>query len=137
MSPISVASKPAEVHAAVWQSPRYSRRQSASRQASPSGVPGRPTLLRPAKSGRPSGRTGATARASSSVARSTPSGRSPRMRTSWAVAPVVRAAQMVAASVRVQPWATAGTTTAGLNTPKAAATTSPGTWPMTEPREQK
>jgi hypothetical protein len=44
---------------------------------------------------------------------------------------------MVAASVRVQPKATAGTTTAGLNTANAAATSSPGTWPRHEPRLQK
>jgi hypothetical protein len=28
-------------------------------------------------------------------------------------------------------------TTSGLNTPKAEAITSPGTWPMTDPRLQK
>ena len=50
---------------------------------------------------------------------------------------MVRASQIVAASVSVQPYVTAGTTTAGLNTPNAAATTSPGTWPITEPRLQK
>ncbi len=59
------------------------------------------------------------------------------MRRSWPVAPSVRASQMVAASVRVHPCATSGTTIAGLNTANAAATTSPGTWPMTEPRLQK
>jgi hypothetical protein len=59
------------------------------------------------------------------------------MRCNWPTAPSVRVAQMVAASVCVQPWSTSGMTTAGLNTPKAAATTSPGTWPMTEPRLQK
>jgi hypothetical protein len=53
------------------------------------------------------------------------------------MAPVVRAWHMLAASLRVQPSRTAGTTTAGLNTPNAAATTSPGTWPSTEPRLQK
>ncbi len=41
---------------------------------------------------------------------------------------------MVVASVSVQPWATAGTTTAGLNTPNAAATTDGWTCPITEPR---
>ena len=41
---------------------------------------------------------------------------------------------MVAASVSDQPNATAGTTAAGLNTPNPAATTSPGTWPISEPR---
>lgn len=56
------------------------------------------------------------------------------MRCSWAMAPASRAAQMVAASVRVQPWVTDGMTAAGLNTAKAAATSSPGTWPITEPR---
>jgi hypothetical protein len=59
------------------------------------------------------------------------------MRRSWAVAPTVRASQIVAASVSVQPWSTSGMTTAGLNTANAAATTLPGTWPMTEPRLQK
>ena len=39
-----------------------------------------------------------------------------------------------AASVSVQPKVTAGTTTSALNTPKAAATSSPGTWPSAEPR---
>ena len=50
------------------------------------------------------------------------------------MAPSSRAAQMVAASVSDQPKSTEGTTAAGLNTAKAAATSSPGTWPMTEPR---
>jgi hypothetical protein len=59
------------------------------------------------------------------------------MRRSWPVAPAVRAAQIVGASVRAHPAATAGTTTSGLKTPKAAAITSPGTWPMTDPRLQK
>ena len=44
---------------------------------------------------------------------------------------------MVGASVNPQPAATAGTTAAGLNTAKAAATSSPGTWPRAEPRLQK
>ena len=64
----------------------------------------------------------------------TPSGEVPRSRTSCAMAPLSRAAQMVAASVIDQPWLTEGMTVAGLNTPKAAATTSPGTCPITEPR---
>jgi hypothetical protein len=59
------------------------------------------------------------------------------MRANWAVAPRVRAAAMVAASVSAQPCATAGTTAAGLNTAKAAATSSPGTCPSAEPRLQK
>jgi hypothetical protein len=41
---------------------------------------------------------------------------------------------MVAASVRLQPSCTQGTTISGLNTAKAAATSSPGTCPITEPR---
>jgi hypothetical protein len=41
---------------------------------------------------------------------------------------------MVGASVKVHPRSTQGTTTAGLNTPKVAATTWPGTWPRAEPR---
>jgi N-acetylmuramic acid 6-phosphate etherase len=44
---------------------------------------------------------------------------------------------MVAASVSAHPAATAGTTTAGLNTAKAAATSCPGTCPSAEPRLQK
>ena len=51
-----------------------------------------------------------------------------------ATAPRVRASQMVGASTLLHPNSTAGTTAAGLNTANAAATTSPGTWPMTEPR---
>ena len=41
---------------------------------------------------------------------------------------------MVGASVSVQPKVTAGTTASALNTPKAAATSSPGAWPRAEPR---
>ena len=133
-SPTSVASRPADVQAAVWASPRYSRSRSANRHMSPTGSPGRPRLSSPAKRGRPSGRNGAAARASSSVARPSPSGSDPRTRTSWPTAPCVRAAHMVAASALVQPKATAGTTASGLKTAKAAATTSPGTCPSTEPR---
>jgi hypothetical protein len=44
---------------------------------------------------------------------------------------------MVAASVIDQPDVTAGTTTDGLNTAKADATTSPGTCPSRDPRLQK
>lgn len=50
------------------------------------------------------------------------------------MAPRRRASQMVGASVSVQPVVTAGITTSGLNTAKAAATTSPETCPMSEPR---
>ena len=56
------------------------------------------------------------------------------MRVSWAVAPRVRAAAMVGASVSDHPSSTHGTTTAGLNTPNAAATRWPGTCPRAEPR---
>ena len=48
--------------------------------------------------------------------------------------PSSRAAAMVGASVSVQPKVTAGTTASALNTPKAAATSSPGAWPRAEPR---
>ena len=44
---------------------------------------------------------------------------------------------MVSASTSFQPSRRTGTTTAGLNTANAAAMTSPGTWPSTEPRLQK
>ena len=57
-SPISAASRPADVQAAVWASPRYSRSRSASRHMSPIGSPGSPRLRSPAKSGLPSGRSG-------------------------------------------------------------------------------
>ncbi|CAB4569471.1 unannotated protein [freshwater metagenome] len=50
------------------------------------------------------------------------------------MAPLSRAEQIVDASVSVHPYDTEGTTTAGLKTAKDAATTSPGTCPMTEPR---
>ena len=52
-------------------------------------------------------------------------------------APLARAARMVAASVRVHANCTEGTTTAALNTPNAAAITSPGTWPSRLPRLAK
>ena len=41
---------------------------------------------------------------------------------------------MVEASVTAHPRSTQGTTTAGLNTANAAATSSPGAWPSAEPR---
>ena len=44
---------------------------------------------------------------------------------------------MVAASVIDHPKVTAGMTAAGLNTAKAAATSSGATCPITEPREVK
>ena len=50
------------------------------------------------------------------------------------MAPSVRASQIVLASVRCQPSSTHGTTTSGLNTPNAAATTVPGTCPSRLPR---
>jgi hypothetical protein len=56
------------------------------------------------------------------------------MRTSWLVAPTVRTAATVTASVRVHPISTEGMTAAGLKTPKAEAMTSPGAWPRAEPR---
>ena len=101
---------------------------------SPTGSPGSPRLRSPAKSGFPSGRSAAAAAPSSSVARARPSGAAPSTRTSWATAPRVRAPQMVGASTLLHPKDTEGTTASGLNTAKAAATTSPGTWPMTDPR---
>ena len=88
----------------------------------------------PAYSERPSGRSGSTARASSSFTRSRPSGSSPRIRRNCPTAPSVRAWQIVAASVLLHPSSTQGTTTSGLNTPNVAATTVPGTWPRTLPR---
>ena len=133
ISTVKVVS-PAEIHAAVWLSPRYSRSRSARCQASPMGLPGRPHETNPANSGRPSGRSPVHAWSSSSVARSRPSGSGPRIRSSCAVAPSLRAARMVAASVSDHPTSTRGTTIAGLNTAKADATTSPGTWPRMEPR---
>ncbi|PQM49414.1 hypothetical protein C1Y40_00364 [Mycobacterium talmoniae] len=77
------------------------------------------------------------ARRSSATTRSTPSGRAPNTRCSWATAPSVRTRHTALASVRPQPWVTAGITTAGLNTANAAAITSPGTCPNSEPRLQK
>lgn len=59
------------------------------------------------------------------------------MRASGPMAPSVRAAPISSAVGCSHPSATRGTTTAGLNTPKAAATTSPGTCPSTDPRLQK
>jgi hypothetical protein len=118
----------------MWLSPRYSRSMSPRRQTCPSVVSGSGSEDCPANRLRPSGRSGSTARASSSLARSTRSGSGPRIRSSWASAPSVRAWQIVAASVLVQPNVTAGTTTSGLNTPNVAATTVPGTWPSTLPR---
>ena len=56
---------------------------------------------------------------------------------SWPSAPSVRAARIASAPAISHPAVTKGTTTSGLNTPNAAATTSPGTWPSTEPRLQK
>jgi hypothetical protein len=44
---------------------------------------------------------------------------------------------MVGASVLRHPRSTMRSTMAWLNTPKAAAMTEPGTWPITEPRLQK
>ena len=90
--------------------------------------------LMPAKSARPSGRSTAVARESNVRARDAPSGFSPMMRCSCPIAPSSRAAQIVVASVSVQPYATDGNTTSGLNTENAAATTCPGTCPITEPR---
>ena len=98
-----MASKPAAIHAAMWLSPRNSRSMSPRRHTAASGSSGMPSEAMPAYSDRPSGRSGSTARASSSLTRSTPSGASPRMRCSWATAPSVRAWQIVAASVLVQP----------------------------------
>ncbi len=61
------------------------------------------------------------------VARSSPSGSGPRMRSSCATAPSVRAVAIVLAFVSVQPYVTLGTTAFGLNTANADATSSPGT----------
>ena len=56
---------------------------------------------------------------------------SPRRRRG---APCSRACKTASRLVICQPAATAGTTTLGLKQPNAAATTSPGTWPMQAPR---
>ena len=77
-------------------------------------------------------------RRSTSVAHASPSGSSPSIRRSEAVAPFSRAASIVGASVRFQPSATAATTIGRLKTPNAAATRCPDTWsPRHAPRLAK
>src|SRR4029077_19496970 len=66
-----------------------------------------------------------------------PAGADPRILVSWAREPSVLACPMVAAFVSDHPNVTAGMTAAGLNTAKAAATSSPGTCPSNDPRLQK
>ena len=106
---------------------------SARRHMSPTGSPGRPRPRSPAKSGLPSGRSGSTADASRSVARPH---RPARGRGSAQVAPPHRGRG--GADGRRCDLApadpTEGTTASGLKTANAAATTSPGTCPITEPR---
>ena len=68
------------------------------------------------------------------MTRARPSGWSPRTRCSMAVAPRSRASRIASRLAICHPASTAGTTTLGLKQPKAAATTSPGTWPMHAPR---
>ena len=53
-----------------------------------------------------------------------------------AVVPFRRAARMASRLAVRQPRSTSGMISAGLKTPKAATTTSPGTWPMQPAREQ-
>ena len=94
--------------------------------------------MRPEYSARPSpGGAAAAARCNSSVARGMAAamvGSSPKMRARLATAPCSRAATMAAASVTAHAASTASRTIAGLNTPKAAAMTSPGTCPRQPPR---
>ena len=59
------------------------------------------------------------------------------MRSRLAVAPRSRAASNDSTSVFALPSSMAGTTTSGLNTPKALTTASPGTRPMHADRLQK
>jgi len=58
----------------------------------------------------------------------------PQTRSSCATALARLAAKIVAASVSVHPKRTPRTTTSGLKTPKAAATTCGSTWPSNDPR---
>ncbi|CAB4569486.1 unannotated protein [freshwater metagenome] len=67
-TPISHAENPAEIHAAVWLSPRYSRNMSPNRQIAPTVESGILSDRSPAYKGRPSGFNGSTARCSKSSA---------------------------------------------------------------------
>src|SRR5215472_2492588 len=135
--PISTASKPAAVQAAVCESPRYSRSLSANRHAAPIGEVGTSWARTPAYNGLPATGSEVLAGPRASRSCSMPAGAEPRILLSWATEPAVLACPMVVASVSDHPAVTAGITAAGLNTAKAAATSSPGTCPSEDPRLQK
>ena len=133
--PISVASTPAVDHAHTWASPRCSRSMSPRWKRRVHRSSGSSHCARkPEKRGRPGSASGSTARSNAAATWATSPSAGPHTRSSCATAPARRAAKIVAASVRVQPSRTPATTTAGLNTPKAEATTSGSTWPSNDPR---
>ena len=91
-------------------------------------------LRRPANNGRPSGRSGSTARSSRSAARVVGAAGGPRMRSSCAAAPTRTGREDRRGIRKRPPEAGRRPPYSGLNTPNAAATTSGSTWPSREPR---